>query len=373
MHMSLKEVPPKLAAGDKALTTRVPGLDLVRFFASLCVVAHHTAGWRHELAGNFRMPFYATLLTYLVTASVLRNPQRSWGEFIRTRVQRVLVPFFIWIALYSIPTILQEGELPNPLNPLNFFSGLSSIHLWFLPFAFYASILARVFAGLYSRFRSRWIVGFALGALCAWSALWAKSPVQGFPWDWWTMLFAPLVLGVVIAPVLESPIVKNRLTENWRVALGLCMVFLFLSRFSEPDGRNVFGILAGLLLLTTGIALPAQALSRWAGPIKYLGQLSYGVYLIHFEFCLEGGKWLKISDLPAPLRFLVVVIVSMVAAAILQRARWGRFMLGMEPVPAKVRRPVRDIGRLQPAKALSDREKRPPMKRRLRSLELSPK
>src|SRR4029078_3374432 len=94
---------------------------------------------------------------------------------------------------------------------------------------------------------------------------------------------------------------------------------------------NTFGTLGGLFLLITGLTIQLPASARLQAVLKYLGQLSYGMYLIHIGFIrIILYFWQEFGDIPTWQRFAIVATLSMVWAALLQRVSWGRFIIGME-------------------------------------------
>src|SRR4029078_1568863 len=91
----------------RAKSNRIAGLDLVRFFAALCVIGTHSGEWPHHISGYFRMPFYAAMVTFLVTGGVLRGKHGQFLEFARTRGLRLLVPFVVWMVPFGIPAFFE--------------------------------------------------------------------------------------------------------------------------------------------------------------------------------------------------------------------------------------------------------------------------
>src|SRR5688572_18038002 len=121
---------------DQTRPSRDPGLDAVRGFLILCVVAGHLPlgnflgmqpgwwGWLNETLYLFHVPLFFAL-------ACLLGPARDWPHLVRG-ILLILVPYVLWFAWQQRPVLLQ-----HPLVWLRWlgrgnFDALQSI-LWFLP------------------------------------------------------------------------------------------------------------------------------------------------------------------------------------------------------------------------------------------------
>src|SRR6185369_12274931 len=112
----MKDTADSLKLPSKIHGPEIPhlvGLDVARVVAGLGVIWYHSANMYNNL-GFFRMPFFTALLAFLVVEGAIYHPRRTFGDFFRSRVMRLLLPFAIWLVLYRVPNIL-SGHLVMPL------------------------------------------------------------------------------------------------------------------------------------------------------------------------------------------------------------------------------------------------------------------
>lgn len=314
---------------------RIPGLDLARFVACVGVIWLHFGPTPYNGLGYFRLPFFTLLLAFLAASGPLSGNPAPLARFVRTRVQRLLVPFVIWVLLHRLGSLAFGGRLPASYSPDAFLLGLGAVHLWYLPFAFLASLVAYALAracALPSP-RTRPAAGVALSVVGLAAAF---APLQSGPATYavhqWIPLAGAVLLGLAL-PLLFPAL--PRAPRSWaRAALwaSLAAVLAAASAFAHPSIANFLGTLAGTSLFLAGLAAP---LTPSAPLWKYLGQLSYGMYLCH----LAIGHLLFRLGLSGPdnalLGFFLVVAGSMLVSATLLRLPWGRFLLGL---PVSTRR-----------------------------------
>ncbi len=131
--------------------SRLVALDAARVFATFGVMWTHVLEVQgHEspvtALGRFGTSFYVIACVFLSTRSAVKHPERSWLSGCAQRAQRLLVPFLLWSAIYaafySLRLLPREhidwAKLSTWWGP---FAGCAR-HLWFLPFAFFASGVA---------------------------------------------------------------------------------------------------------------------------------------------------------------------------------------------------------------------------------------
>jgi peptidoglycan/LPS O-acetylase OafA/YrhL len=314
--------------------SRIIGLDLARLIACLGVIWFHTGYSVYNTLGYFRMPFYAALLAYLVATSLTGNKRRSWGQFTSHRAMRLLVPFVIWMVLYRIPNIA-KGHLTLPITFNNLIAGMGAVHLWFLPFAFVASMLAYALVSAVGAGRTGLRLALAI-CLVPLGILWTTAPLalgeNGNIVDMWTPLFGSVFLGTAIALLQQWQAFAKFVRSQWLVWLLLWPVCILLSLLESNWAGNIFGTLAGVFLMMAGISAPLRGSPAFW---KYVGQLCYGMYLTHFVFVMALERAKVTWEGSASLRFAIILVGSASSAVLLQQLPGGRFLLGMEPESKK--------------------------------------
>jgi peptidoglycan/LPS O-acetylase OafA/YrhL len=320
-----------VGAAAGSVSSRIPGLDLGRFIACLGVIWLHfgTPGFR--TLGYFRLPFFTILLTFLAAGPLLRGDRRPFRSFLAMRAQRLLIPIILWMVLYRLTSSVSGGKFLGDYSVNSVLLGLGNLPLWYLPFAFCASLvtygLVRLLPGGSGARRGWGVVLLAAGLIAAWIPL-NYNLEDVYFWKYWLPLTGVPLLGVGISLLFPALPFAPR---HWGRAIfwaSLTGCLAVGSMFVHPALANFLGTLSGLSLFLAGLAAPLNpANALW----KYLGQLSYGMYLAHFAigraFCHLG------LDAPqnAPVRFVLTVLCAMTLSAILLRLPWGRLLLGLPP------------------------------------------
>ena len=157
-------------------------LDYGRLIAVLGIVWFHAGapGARVAYAG---LPFFLVLLALPSQSGLLK------------RAQRLLVPFVIWSAIYALVFTVHSIRVgADPFiwwRPYSVLSG-TSIHLWFLPYAFAVSVVAPLLRGGLA-------IALPLLAACLLAAL---GEITAFPLYQWTFGLIPVLAGFAFRQAL---------------------------------------------------------------------------------------------------------------------------------------------------------------------------
>lgn len=135
-------------------------------------------------------------------------------------------------------------------------------------------------------------------------------------WDVWAVyFFGAYGLGMMAFWAVQAQ--KRTTAWSW----GLLIAALVLGALSFEWRDRI--ALAGATALALMVAMRSPALSQWAGfaPLRWLGQISYSVFLIHFSVCLlvnavQSHFWP--ASVPAAIAGMVVAFVlSLLAGYVL--------------------------------------------------------
>ncbi len=301
----------------------LPHLDLLRIFASFCVILLHVISPLHGDLSYFGTRLWhavnilneiartgVPLFLMLTGCLLLGAPETAdFGKFYRRRLTRILIPFLIWDALYYVlPCIFSGGRL----SLRTFFDELlvqgSAYHLW------YVYALAGIY--LLLPFLSRALTD-CTNRQIFWLALLAAFPgaIRSFlnlTTPLAIHLFDPLLegyFGYVILGYWLSRIRLSRLTA-WAIPLcgiGGCAMGVLHNYFrSSPAGLDLYFnggynlnhylLAAAIFLLARHLRLPdAPRLGRL---LHRISALTYTVYLAHVMVLSLLVKYLPIACRP---------------------------------------------------------------------------
>jgi peptidoglycan/LPS O-acetylase OafA/YrhL len=352
---------------------RENGLDTLRALAIALVFIYHyrvfvgaepTLGWV-GVVGWVGVDLFFVLSGYLIGhqlfAGLLKGQRLSLGAFYARRALRTWPAFWVVLAAYFLFPEDLGGNTPPPLWRFLTFAqnwalqpGTAFSHAWSLCIEeqFYlvlplAALLALRVGG------PRWQVWVALAALTALGItarglLWMQhglesSDIRGYhPSIYYATLcrFDELLPGVAVAWLRNAhPRIWQALMQRGQVLLlvgtaaTVAMLYGALRHYYvDGHGYGFFMTTFGYSLIAMAFALlmmaalsPASWLQRWRVPgAATLALWSYSIYLTHKAVGHVIKGWTP--GWPAPLRLLLVTLVSLAVGALLFKLVEQRFM-----------------------------------------------
>jgi fucose 4-O-acetylase-like acetyltransferase len=269
-------------------TARNGTVDCARFVAALGIVWFHSqapGAWIASVA----LPVFLILLLIPLDASP--------GQ----RARRLLVPFVTWSLVYAmLRTALALKQHDAPFGWWDWtmvFSG-TWIHLWVLPFAFVAALLAPWFQHPLASLGAALLTAFLIVV---------KGPPDLAPFGQWSQGVIPMLVGIAF------------MSWGWRLAVITLAGSWLVLHLGQPSPDN-FTFLVGTALALGCLLyrLPASAFSDWCG------RLSLTVYLAH-PLMIILGQSLRITWVELALFSLVAsVIFAQILETAIQASRRGR-------------------------------------------------
>jgi peptidoglycan/LPS O-acetylase OafA/YrhL/glycosyltransferase involved in cell wall biosynthesis len=323
----------------------IPSLDGIRALSVLLVFAAH-AGLNERVPGNFGVTVFFFLSGYLITTLMRVESGRtgtvSLRAFYLRRVLRIFPPMYLVLAVASLLTVagLLEGSVhlealvPQAMHLSNYYI---VVHGWwdgrapgtwilwslaveehfYLAFPLLYLVLLR-FAP--ARSRQALILFGACAVVLAWrlvlvTLLHADKDRTYVATD---TRVDSIVFGCALAvfgnPVLDSTRVSDRTWKFILVPLGAAgLLISFLVR--DPGFQETFRYsLQGLSLLplfVVAIRFPNWAMFRVLNlaPIKFVGVLSYSMYLLHPTVLFGIEQWTPWPPLVKGLFGLVLTVL----------------------------------------------------------------
>ena len=279
---------------------RIPSLDGLRAISIAAVVVGHIAKARHSTAlwgayGNTGVRIFFVISGFLITKLMLAEHERtndiSLRDFYIRRAYRILPAALVFIAVAVVidwkqMTWLHVGAAVFYLADYDFAVPWIFGHLWSLSveeqfYLLWPAILKRWYAK-----RTAMLIGVMISAPVLHLVLYYfRVPVGGY--GLFPVLTDNLAIGCLIA-VLEPRIPKIPLRAALPMAFAVLLIPLY-SAHSVPRTIISVMIFHPLFLISIGGVLlhvvrrPYRFLN-W-GPIVWLGQISYSLYLWQQPFC----------------------------------------------------------------------------------------
>lgn len=285
-------------------------IELLRFLSALGIVWFHTKAPGLEFA-YAALPVFLILSAYLATLSLMRK--RSDG-YVAGRVRRILVPWLAWCLIFMAVRFAWTFQLPD-------FAALAQspglllvgpvVHLWYLPFVFAGSLFILGFTA-YVTDRTRFFFGAAFVGFLSISAFYLLSEVtMPQPAPNWAFAFPSFGIGVLLA-------MAPRFDLNWLAIVIVLLVggVVHLAGFSHGLTQFLLGVIIFLIFWNV----------EWdVSWFRMLGDLSFGIYLVHPMFLSALYKWLPdfVGTVPG---VILIFIPSMLVTYVLRQSLMTRWL-----------------------------------------------
>lgn len=364
-----------LSVGGDGESQRLPGLDGLRAVAAAMVLIPHTEhilanlGLPHHLAdqpwlsglARLGVVLFFVLSGFIITYRLCMEQQHRGGYSIpRFYIRRILR---IW-PVYFLVVILALG----PLADLSIFqppgydaaglrselAGKVALYVLMLP------SLVPLLTGLVPTLAHLWSIGTEEQFYLVWPWLlrWSKRRMwvpmvltiivyilveevlrsdagTGHPLKpvlftfWYHFRIDHLALGGLMALVLVrgGPLVRW-LGHPVSLAGALLLVVLLIRGTIVPpvDAERTLATLFGLVILSAASGGIPVLEVRW---LRYLGRVSYGIYMYHVLIAVAVVNWLH-PYTSSPIVLLVAVVISVIAVAALSYHTFETYFLRLK-------------------------------------------
>lgn len=335
----------------------IPGLDGLRAFAVLAVIAYHF-NLRFAIGGFLGVGVFFVISGYLITSKLLSQLESenkfSLLEFWNRRIRRLLpavytmiITIFIWVTLFNrklITTVLSDG-LSSIIyssnwwfifHKVSYFQSFNSPsplkNLWSLAIEeqFYIiwPIVLLVGVKLFKN-RTKFANFILILALCSAMVMGIKynpglDPSRVY-YGTDTRAFE-LLIGCYMAMIFPIKKVLSSNSDNTKIkTLNITTLFtftVFILSVSFVHEYQSFLYRGGMLLLSFNSAIltacicnPKSYLGRllsWR-PLSLIGKRSYGIYLWHYPIIILTTPLSQIGQINGLRMFLQLLVTFMIA------------------------------------------------------------
>ncbi|MGB0660959.1 MAG: acyltransferase family protein [Mangrovicoccus sp.] len=257
-------------------------IELLRFVGALAIINFHM--------GYLQPAWSVSALQLFVLLLVFHGVGRALPE----RAGRLLLPWVFWSAIYAglfgLQAVLGGAPLGDVFQPWMILAG-PSLHLWFLPFGLGFLALCRGLPTL--------ILAPILGLSLLLQLVLPYPTNLSEPFAQWYSVWPMAILGLALPMVQRS----------WLFAALVGLGFYLLNVLGHFSFALPSMIACFLFALAMAVRLPCTPV------IGFLGQISFGMYLVHPIF---HAGFERAFDLSGASLFFAIAGASALATAALR-------------------------------------------------------
>lgn len=247
---------------------------------------------------------------------------RTWGSLIQERARRILLPFLFGMFVIVPIHLLIWRKYYGMEMAYNRAPG----HLWFLGNIFcYVLILSPLFYLIRKKEDATWVIWIKRSLGKPWGLLLALIPfvmeavwINPLPFELYAMTLHGFVLGLLAFftgfcfVMAGEPFWK--MIQKWRwlfLALGLGLYLLRVSNLQSFPPSYLLAIESYAWILSV-FSFGSLYLKGPSKSLRYLSQAAYPVYILHMIFLYLGSFLIFPLDLPVPIQFILVVLITFI-------------------------------------------------------------
>ena len=253
---------------------RLDALDALRLLAVVGIVWFHM----HALGSQIAYSALPALLVLSIALTTRRSSRGTLASRVYRRGQRLLTPWLFWSAIYGAVAIASAWRhhrlLSNEFDLTMLVTG-TSLHLWYLPFVFLATLVTslayRVLIPLSPRVVAT--IGAVTGGLVLFAT--AYGPQVPIPCGQWKFGAAAIPLGLAIGMIELSGDSAAQRASSLTIAGVVVLCALTLVALGHGASAVPYGI---------GVPMVCAAISckpRVPKAILPFFPLAIGIYLLH--------------------------------------------------------------------------------------------
>jgi peptidoglycan/LPS O-acetylase OafA/YrhL len=259
---------------------RIASIDLLRIMATVGIIWFHTEGAPHVQIAYAGLPIFLLVYFSLITK---QSRLHTTPQFLRRRWDRLLKPWLFWSAVYGVCRLVKAAHtmdvssIERMLSLETFLVG-TSIHLWYLPYAFASGLLIHVLNRRTLRINDTLVVlaatvagAFVLAACAVSLPAYELAP----PLPQWEFGLAAIPLGLAVGRSLAIPSRRVRMSLLSMICAATLATCAILTSFHLDSSAIPYGLAMVLVCLACGWQVNSN------GFIAAVAPLTFGIYLLH--------------------------------------------------------------------------------------------
>jgi fucose 4-O-acetylase-like acetyltransferase len=282
-------------------------IELIRIISAFGIV------WYHSHVNFGRDVAYAGLICFLVISAFFATSSKH-HHTISERFNRLIIPYISWSVLYALSGLIFNGRIfPANYTAVNMLLASPSVHLWYLPYIFFA-IVSIDFLNKHVRRRFYGTGAGILAVIMIISAPYWRTYTFTPPWGQYLHASPALFIGIFLGSYFEIDKVVRMFVLT---AIALSIAFTVNVGLEGFSITYAVGFVACLILLSGKSVIPENKI------IRILAATTLGVYLLHVEVLFVLSHFIGKSYVLPTLSFLLTTSIV---------------LLGIRFLPAKIKK-----------------------------------
>ncbi len=322
-----------LPGSRRAAALRVPAIDALKAVAIVVIPMIHTFSYPqappHPVRQAFRFVSRFAVPAFFFASGFLANrPDAPWTvEYLRSRLRRLLVPYFVasFVAFCFYHTL--AGRRLDPFNTLlALATGAASGVYYFVPLLLGTTLLSpllprgpRGAVALWAPFGiAGWLV--EMGHLRLPTMYWEfRNPLR-----WWGYYFAGWAAAAIFFGKPELPTHKLRKAGFRACAAMAAGAFALAQVPAAPWAPFAAGTLQYVFIYAAiGVVALSPPASKPRPTFQWLSAATYPIYLYHIFFVELGRRWWGWSGFPSQFTTFAFALAGSVGLVALARTLFG--------------------------------------------------
>lgn len=313
---------------SKCMDNKSNKIQILRAVAIMCVVVIHTTPsgkWAilSRPVTNLSVATFFFLSGYLTTLDI-----KDKFSFFKKRISRVLIPYIIWVTLYSIAYNDYKRIFINYFTA----SQTVSVHFYYvlvyIQFVLISPFLKKI---IYSKFR---FLGWLISPLSTIGFLYIPlfmgvelNSVFSYIWvngllGWFIFYYLGIMLGnhvieinikrqyVVILYLISVFVQMLETYVLWEMGFANCGTQIKFSAFIT----SILAIILEYMYIESGNKLSDK---KYNSILKMIGDCSFGIYLSHFLIISALKHFVSVyCQIPFLINSLLIIIISFLCVCI---------------------------------------------------------